>query len=129
MLTYKFPSPVSVGCFSLYYHMYGSNVGGLAISSKDSQGKVTNWWAKRGSQGDKWTKMAVSITKPISTVSIVYCLSFLMAVPPQLLQYHILKVNLFDILNEHPLSVFSTVLTVDINHWGGWRRNIWRYCY
>ena len=39
-LKYTFPRAVSTGCLTLYYHMYGGNVGTLTVSSTALPGHV-----------------------------------------------------------------------------------------
>lgn len=70
-ISYKFPTAVTTGCLTMYYHMYGSHVGTLTVTSRDLSGTVNPLWTKSWTQGDKWLKMAVSIKKQTSVVSVV----------------------------------------------------------
>ncbi|XP_067933319.1 MAM and LDL-receptor class A domain-containing protein 1-like [Watersipora subatra] len=69
-LNYQFPKPISTGCFSMYHHMYGSNVGTLQVTGRDATGKLATLWRKSRTQGNKWLKMSISITKNISMIAI-----------------------------------------------------------
>ena len=50
-------------CFSLWYHMYGADVGSLLVSSLDVVTQDTsNLTEVSGDQGDKWNEMLIDTT-------------------------------------------------------------------
>lgn len=72
-LNYNFASPVTTGCFTAYYHMFGSNVGELRVVTRaTTSGKDSLVWRKTSTQGDKWNKLSVTITQTTKMVRYKY---------------------------------------------------------
>lgn len=70
LLVYTPSKPLKNVCFSMWYHMYGSDVGSLAVEIPDSQGKSVEVWKKQDGQGDKWQKMSFTVSNPATKVSL-----------------------------------------------------------
>ena len=70
VLTYEFPIPVNQGCFSMYYHMYGADMGGLNVSTYDGNSTKVLWYKYRN-QGNQWHMAAMSIPPSTSKVHAV----------------------------------------------------------
>ena len=68
-LRYDFPLMVKEGCFSMYYHMYGSGIGSLNVSTQDQ-----NLWSLVGEQGNRWQQAFVSIPPQTTMVRRHFCL-------------------------------------------------------
>ncbi|VDI17160.1 Hypothetical predicted protein [Mytilus galloprovincialis] len=55
-------------CLRFYYHMYGQNIGYLAVySQKRKSGWWSNPWTRSGNQGNQWIKASVNITGNIQS--------------------------------------------------------------
>ena len=76
VLDYNFVNPVNGGCFSLYYHMYGANMGSLTIGSTGTDGTYKDLWKKSGNQGKLWIHAFVPIAE--ETRKVLALLSFQM---------------------------------------------------
>ena len=70
-LDYNFFSPVNKGCFSLYYNMYGADMGSLIIGSTGTDGSYKDLWTKSGNQGRQWLHAFVPITRKTKKVLIL----------------------------------------------------------
>ena len=70
-IDYKFFSPVNKGCFSLYYHMYGADMGSLIIGSTGTDGSYKDLWTKSGNQGQLWLHAFVPITRKTDKVLVL----------------------------------------------------------
>ena len=76
-MVYTFDSPVQKGCFSLYFHMYGADIGSLNIGRTIAGGKYEQLWVAIGEQGRKWLQAVIPIQSETVTVSllcIIMCL-------------------------------------------------------
>ena len=71
-LRYDFPLMVKEGCFSMYYHMYGSGIGSLNVSTQDQ-----DLWSLVGEQGNRWQQAIVSIPSNTAMVRIPFCLNLI----------------------------------------------------
>lgn len=45
-------------CLSLYYHMYGSNIKSLIISTQNGTDAPVNHWTMMGNQGNAWNRLS-----------------------------------------------------------------------
>lgn len=45
-------------CLSLYYHMYGSNIKSLIISTQNGTDAPVNHWTMTGNQGNAWNRLS-----------------------------------------------------------------------
>lgn len=45
-------------CLTLYYHMYGTTINQLIISTKNGTNTPVDHWTKTGSQGNTWYKLS-----------------------------------------------------------------------
>lgn len=45
-------------CLSLYYHMYGSNIKSLIISTQNGTDAPVNHWTMTGNQGNAWYRLS-----------------------------------------------------------------------
>ena len=69
-LKYTFKYPVENGCFSLYYHMHGADMGALSIGA--SNGSYHTLWYRNGEAGKKWMQASVPINSNTKIVSSSY---------------------------------------------------------
>ncbi|XP_078483553.1 MAM and LDL-receptor class A domain-containing protein 1 isoform X3 [Ciona intestinalis] len=66
------PTAVNGICVSFFYHMFGSNVGKLMLSTHTEDGSLTEIWSREGSEDDIWRPADVHWTSTTSA----YRLSF-----------------------------------------------------
>ena len=67
-------------CFSAWYHMYGSDVGSLLVSSLDVESQVvSNITEVSGDHGDHWVEMLVDTTTTQNRLTILQIRGFVSA--------------------------------------------------
>ena len=59
----------------MYYHMYGSGIGSLNVSTQDQ-----DLWSLVGEQGNRWQQAIVSIPSNTAMVRIPFCLNLIKSV-------------------------------------------------
>ena len=57
---------VDAACFRMYYHMYGTDIGSLALFLRAADGHEQHLWHETYNQYDSWH--VVNIDLPASTV-------------------------------------------------------------
>ena len=70
-LNYKFPSPSTVGCFSMYYHTYGSQLGVLRVDLTTTNHKTFVAWRNNGRANvDLWQQVSINIPATTTEVNL-----------------------------------------------------------
>ncbi|KAK7473655.1 hypothetical protein BaRGS_00035133, partial [Batillaria attramentaria] len=62
---------MGVQCLSFWYHMYGDSTGTLNFYIKTGSGLGTKVWTRTGSQGNQWTKAAVTVRQGTTPYAVV----------------------------------------------------------
>lgn len=57
---------------SVWYHLYGGNIGSFSIEETDGAGGWTTLFTISGNQGDQWNRASVPLTQPLTQVRFVY---------------------------------------------------------
>ena len=65
---YKFPKQVAGGCFSMYYHMHGKDVGSLTVKAIVPNVDPVKLWYGDGSMVGQWRKVLLTVPKDTSAV-------------------------------------------------------------
>lgn len=70
LMQYDFSTLSSDSCFSMFYHMYGSDAGSLSIYAYDSKRSESTLWTASGTRGDVWRQLSVTVPSNTKSVSI-----------------------------------------------------------
>ena len=70
-LNYKFPSPSTAGCFSMYYHTYGAQLGFLRVDLTTTDHKTFVAWRNNGRANvDLWQRVSINIPATTTEVNL-----------------------------------------------------------
>ena len=62
-INYRFPSPSTAGCFSMHFHMYGSQLGVLRVDLTTTDHKTfVAWRNNRFATADRWLRTEMHCT-------------------------------------------------------------------
>ena len=60
-LLYRFPSPSTSGCFSMYYHTYGRDLGHVRVELRTTGQKLEIWRNDKDVNLNRWQKVSMNI--------------------------------------------------------------------
>ena len=70
-LNYRFPSPSTAGCFSMYYHTYGSQIGVLSVDLTTTNHNTFVAWRNNGRANvDLWQQVSINIPATTTEVNL-----------------------------------------------------------
>ena len=70
-INYRFPSPSTAGCFSMHFHMYGSQLGVLRVDLTTTDHKTfVAWRNNRFATADRWQKVSINIPATTTEVNV-----------------------------------------------------------